>query len=113
AELVVGDVVTDAQAEFLGAGGAGQGPAAAAPGRTDGTGGQLALPGRRPAGVGPPGQVHELLGDLGEEPAGGVVLGRAEEVPAPGVAEVEPLPGPGDADVTEPALLVELVGVAQ
>ena len=76
-------------------------------------------------GVAPPGavgaaalgtaaeDVHELLGDLGEEPARRVVVGGAEEHAAPRVAEVQPLARPGDADVAEAPLLLELVGVAE
>src|SRR5690606_2066155 len=57
--------------------------------------------------------VHELGRDLVEEPAGRVVLRAAEQRAAPGVGEVEPATGPGDADVREPALLLELVGLGE
>jgi hypothetical protein len=55
----------------------------------------------------------EVTGDLVEEPAGRVVLAGAEQHPTPGVGEVEPLLGPGDADIGEAALLFHLVGLAE
>ena len=70
-----------------------------------------AEPDHAPPALGPRAEhVHELLGDLGEEPARRVVVGGAEEHAAPRVAEVETLSGPGDADVAEAALLLELSG---
>src|SRR5581483_10666072 len=101
----------DPEAELLGAGGPGHGASGA--GGADHAGAELAFPRRARTGMPPARQLDELLGDLGQEPAGRVVLGRAEQVPAPGVAQVQPLPGPRDADVAEAALLVELLGVAQ
>src|SRR5437870_3361354 len=95
AELVVGDVVADLEAQLLRTGRTGLRAAARATAHDAGA--QLAFPGSPSARVGAAGQPDQLLGDLGQEPAGRVVLGRPEQVPAPGVAEVEPLPGPGDA----------------
>ncbi len=57
--------------------------------------------------------VGELLGDLGEEPARRVVVGGAEQHPAPRVTQVEPLARPRDPDVAEAPLLLELVGIAE
>ena len=57
--------------------------------------------------------LDQLLGDLGEEPAGRVEVRAPEEHPAPRVAEIEPLARPGDADIAEAAFLLELVGLAQ
>src|SRR3989440_1621701 len=56
--------------------------------------------------------LDQLLGDLGKEPAGRVEVRAPEEHAAPRVAEIEPLARAGDADVAEPALLLELVGGA-
>src|SRR5206468_7226412 len=57
--------------------------------------------------------LDQLLGDLGEEPAGRIEVRAPEEHAAPRVAEIEPLARAGDADVAEPAFLLELVGVTQ
>jgi hypothetical protein len=57
--------------------------------------------------------VDEPVGDLVEEAAGRVVLRTTEQRPAPGVGQVEALPGPGDPDVGEPPLLLELVGLGE
>src|SRR5581483_6192806 len=105
AELGVGDVVADPEAELLGAGGPGHGASGA--GGADDAGAELTLPGGAPTGMPATRQLDQLLRDLAQEPAGRVVLRRAEQVPAPGVAQVQPLPGPGDAHVAEAALLVE------
>src|SRR5690606_28152779 len=56
--------------------------------------------------------LDEVLGDLVEEAAGRVVLRAAVEGAAPGVAQVEPLLGPGEGHVGEAPLLLELVGLA-
>ena len=56
----------------------------------------------------PSATLHERLRDLVEEPARRVVLGRTAQRSAPRVGEVEPVHGAGDADVGEPALLLEL-----
>ena len=56
---------------------------------------------------------QQVRGDLVEEPARRSVVGAAEQHATPRVAEVQPLLGPGDADVAEPAFLFELVGVAE
>ena len=52
----------------------------------------------------------ELGRDLGQEAAGDGVAGRAPQGPAPGVGDVEMAPGPGDAHVGQPALLLQLAG---
>ena len=44
---------------------------------------------------------------------GGLYWVRAEQPAAPGVGEVQPLAGPGDADVGQPALLLQLVGLGR
>src|SRR5579875_1455761 len=62
-----------------------------------------------PAPLGP----DRLVGDLGQEAAGRVVLRLAPEVAAPGVRQVQPVARPGDAHVGEPTLLFELVGLAE
>src|SRR5205085_7314034 len=91
AELLVGDVVADPQSDLLSAGGAGHRPAAGPPGRANHARPQLTLPDRPPARGRPPGQLHQLLGHLGQEPAGRAVLVGAEQAPSPGAAEVETL----------------------
>src|SRR5690349_21756558 len=55
----------------------------------------------------------EMFRDLVEEPARRVVIGRAEQHPAPGVAQVEAFLRAGDADVTEAALFFEFFGFAK
>ena len=57
--------------------------------------------------------VDELGGDLVEEPRRRVVLRCAPSGPDRRAGQVEPLAGPGDADVGEAALLLELLGVAE
>ena len=57
--------------------------------------------------------LDQLLGDLLQEPAREALLDAAEEQPAPGVGEVEPLAGTGHSDVAEAPLLLELVRLAQ
>ena len=88
----------------------GGGTAAARPSPTAGagSGGRTAL---RPVML--PCDSTSSAGDLLEEPRRRVVLRRAEQAAAPGVGDVEALPGPGDADVGEPALLLQLVGLGQ
>ena len=51
-------------------------------------------------------------GDLIEETTRRVVLRRPEQHPAPRVAEEQPLPCTGDADVRKASLLLQLVGLA-
>ena len=60
-----------------------------------------------------PCDVDELGRDLLEEPRRRVVLRRAEQAAAPGVGHEQPLAGPGDADVGQAALLLQLVGLGQ
>ena len=77
--------------------------------------------GRRLAAVGRPARqppaladvLDQLLGDLVEEPRRRVVLRGAEQHAAPRVAHVQPLAGPGDADVGEPPLLLQLLGLGE
>src|SRR5207248_11531727 len=56
---------------------------------------------------------REVLGDLVQEAARRVVLGGPEQRAAPRVGQVQPLAGAGDADVTQPPFLLELVGLAE
>src|SRR5689334_6470390 len=121
-ELLVQDVVADAQPELLGAARARR--RARAPHRAATTAaGALAAQRRRHDRVAVTTEaapltllaerVHELLGDLGEEPARRVVVGRAEEAAAPRMAQVQALPRPCDPHVAEATFLLELVGLAQ
>ena len=57
--------------------------------------------------------VHERGRDLVEEPRGGVRAQLAPDAADGRPAEVEPLTGPGDADVGEPPLLLQLGAVAE
>ena len=57
--------------------------------------------------------VDQLGRDLLEEPRRRVVLRVAEQAAAPGVGDEQALPGPGDADVGEAALLLHLVGLVE
>src|SRR5262249_32516622 len=108
-ELLVPDVVADAQAQAFGAPGTGR-RARRGDGRVDdratvvatATDGARALV-----------RVHELLGDLREEPARWVVVGGAEQHAAPRVAEIQTFTGARDADITETALFLELVGITE
>ena len=91
------DVVADAQPDLLGAAraAAGRGPTAGDR-RVDHRVAVLAeAAAAAPALVRLALRLDELLGDLGEEPARRVVVGRAEQLPAPRVAEVEALARPG------------------
>ena len=101
AELLVGDVVADVQPELLGAAAPGR-PAPARRRRRDAiaaaTTASRCAPKPRPR----PRRrsrlalrLDELLGDLGEEPARRVVVGRRRTAAAPRVAEVQPLARPG------------------
>src|SRR5690625_2149769 len=60
-----------------------------------------------------PRHVQHGLRDLVEEPAGRHELGGAPHRPHLSPGDVELLPGTGDADVSEPALLLQLLGVAE
>src|SRR5205823_76572 len=55
----------------------------------------------------------EVGGHLLQEAGRGVVARSAPEGAAHGVREVQALPGPGDTDIAEAALLLELFGVGQ
>ena len=55
----------------------------------------------------------ERRGDLIEKPTRRVVVGRSEEVARGGMAEDEKTLRPGDSDIGETALLLELWGVAE
>src|SRR4051812_43185905 len=119
AELLVGDVVADVEAELLGAAAAGRGrrPAAAAR-RDSGRDHRVAVGAEAAPRAAAPAarlalRLDQLLRDLGEEAARRVVVGRAEQLPAPRVAEVEPLTRAGDADVAEAPLFLERVGVTE
>src|SRR6266511_3852077 len=59
-------------------------------------------------GAGGRGDADQLLGDLLEEARGQVVIGGAEQRPAPGIGEVQALAGTGDAHVGEPSLLLQV-----
>src|SRR5690349_15516417 len=67
--------------------------------------------GRR-GGSGVPPPLDQLGGHLGQEPGLLVVRGPAEPGPGHRAGQVQPLLGPGDAHVGEPALLLELPLVA-
>ncbi len=77
---------------------------AVAAARADLAGPRLPAPGRGP---------HQGLGDLLEKAARRVVLGLTPQVPAPGVRQIELLPGPGDADVGQPPFLFHLGRLAE
>ena len=57
--------------------------------------------------------LHEVDRDLVEEPRRWVVVGGAEQTAAPCVRHVQSLPGPSDADVGQPALLLHLIGLGE
>ena len=110
------DVVADLQAQPLGA----RRPRRAGTPRPAGLLDEgVAAPGARTAGAvararrgAVPRRPEQHLGDLLEEAAGRVPLDRAPQSPAGGVGQVEVLAGPGHADVAQPALFLELVGLA-
>ncbi len=109
-------VVTSAAARATsGAGRSPPGAAAATPRPTVGGSARRTAPGADGAHrSGTPTDVaDQLVGDLRQEPAGDGLAGRAEQRAAPGVAEVEARPGAGDADVAEPAFLLQLAGVVE
>src|SRR5690242_7076772 len=106
AEGVVPDVVADAQA------GQARRPPCVACQRSRYDGVAMGAP-AAPDGPVLAEHLDQLLGDLGEEPAGRVEVGAPEEHSAPRVTEIEPLARAGDAHVAEAAFLLELVGVAQ
>ena len=114
----VDDVFARAQAQAFGARSPHRRRPAAAQRRLDDA---LPAPKAAAAAIAPPadgavaslGHVDQGLGDLLQEPARRVVLGLAPQAAAPGVGQVQPLLGPGDADIGQAALLLELVGVAE
>ena len=120
AELLVGHVVADVQAELLRAAAADGRRAAALrrptrsprrPPRRGASRSRVPPPTAAPARLAL--RLDQLFGDLGEEPARRVVVRRAEQLPAPRVAEVQPLARPGDADVAEAPFLFERFGITE
>ena len=121
AELLVAHVVADAQPELLGAARARRRRscaalvAAARCRRIAAATTDVAVPAEPLAArfSSSPIAIDQLGRDLVEEAARRPVVGRAEHHAAPRVAQVEPLLGARDADVTEAAFLFELVGIAE
>ena len=114
APLGVDDGLPDPQPERLGARAVDRTDLPPAHGRFHD--GVAAAPSRTGRGAGrrPPAAARtRAVGDLLEEPAGRVVLGLPPQVPAPGVRQVEPFPGPGDPDVGQPPLLLHLGGLPE
>ena len=112
--------VDDALAMGVGCAGSRARPCAASPRRRRYGGGRapvrprpqaLAAVGAAAGDVAP--RLDEVGGDLLDEPRRRVVLRRAVQVAAPGVGDEQPLLRPGDADVGEAALLLQLVGLAR